>query len=126
DLSADECESQPDRGPRWPGASQEPVPENPQQHAAGGPGRESSEPECSANAIPPERIEGMENQPVDWNRQFKEENKSGNRAQETHSTSFLIIFLEPCVRRRVADQAQNHQHTSQREPSPLRPALARA
>ena len=46
----------------------------------------------------------MENQPVDWNRQFDEEKKSGNRAQETHSFYFLIILLEPCVQRRVADQ----------------------
>jgi hypothetical protein len=65
----------------------------------------------------------MEDHPVDWNRQFKEKNKPGDGMEETHSICFLMLLHKPCVHRRVSDQAENQNCSSQREPSPLRPSL---
>ena len=54
----------------------------------------------------------MKNQPVDWNWQFKEKNKTGDGMEETHSTCFLLFFREQCVQRGIADHAENQQRTA--------------
>src|ERR1700719_4299631 len=100
--------------------------ENPQQYSANGPRRGRREPECGANAGSPERAERMDDQPIDRNRKLKEEDKSGNRAEETHSIRFLNFLLKPCMQRRIPDQAQNQCRAPEYEPGPLRPPLVRA
>src|SRR6202162_4521590 len=98
----------------------------PKGHSAACPCCEPRKPESSTNAASPEGIKRVKDQPVDWNRQFKEKNKSGDGMEETHSIRFLMFLQKPCVQRRVADQAENQNRSSRREPRPLRPTLVRA
>jgi hypothetical protein len=65
----------------------------------------------------------MNNQPIDWNWQFKEKDKPGDGVKETHSASFPMLFREQGMQRRVADQTENQKRPSKSEPRQLRPAL---
>jgi hypothetical protein len=67
------------------------MPENPESHSAAGPCGKPGEPEGRANSGSPEQAERMNNQPVNRDRKFKEENKSGNGMEETHSTLLSIV-----------------------------------
>jgi hypothetical protein len=66
----------------------------PKRNSAASPRREPRKPERSANAAPPERIERVKDQPVDWDWQFKEKNEPGDGVEETHLTRFLMFFRE--------------------------------
>src|SRR6201998_4033096 len=80
---------------------QQPTPREPQPHASAGPRGEASKPKSCPHTTQPEGAEGMNNQPENWDRQFKEQDKPGERVKETHSFRFRIDF--PRVSPRLAE-----------------------
>src|SRR5882672_768378 len=68
----------------------------------------------------------MKDQPVDRNRELYEKKKSSDRVEETHSTPLLIFRPQPCVQRRVADDAEDQDHSAEQKPGPLGPTLVGA
>jgi len=65
----------------------------------------------------------VQNQPVNWDGQFEEKNKSGESMKETHSICFLIFRVKPGVQRRITDEAQDQDGSAKQQPRPSRPSL---
>jgi hypothetical protein len=74
------------------------MPQKPQRDTAAGPGREAGKPESCPHPPSPERAKGVNDQPENWNWQFEEQDKPGERVKETHSFRFRIDFPHSSLR----------------------------